>query len=172
MFNMARHLVAVCVVCLLCAEHFPCKGHIEGRENYQENLIKYSKDSRTAHLTSFDYDQYHDKERNKVNDFSDDRDSVRLKRHSHTHHNSEQNSMMNSNLKIGSSSKDFIEKLFKMYGDSETQTMNLVNFENMLDKLGLKNLIASRLSIANGQIVDGTTIDVKNTKDSNVSIIS
>lgn len=26
---MARHLMAVCVVCLLCAEHLPCKQHFE-----------------------------------------------------------------------------------------------------------------------------------------------
>lgn len=28
-FKMARHLMAVCVVCLLCAEHLPCKQHFE-----------------------------------------------------------------------------------------------------------------------------------------------
>lgn len=33
---MARHLMAVCVVCLLCADHLPCKQHFEETANTQK----------------------------------------------------------------------------------------------------------------------------------------
>lgn len=154
---MARHLVAVCVMCLLCAEHFPCKGHIEGNENNKENLIKYSKDSRAEYLAQFSHesnmnemvlenDDVHAKHKNQ-------REIVRLKRHAH-HAHSKSNSI-DSYLNIGNSSKKYIGKIFSKYGKSD-QMMTLASFDELLNKLDLKKLVVENKDQRNGKISESS----------------
>ncbi|XP_063698679.1 zinc transporter foi [Culicoides brevitarsis] len=159
---MARHLVAVCVVCLLCTEHFPCKGHIEGNENLKENLIKYSKDSR------MEYEEAHignvvnvDSERisegrsnlhkNKIQ-----RETVRLKRHTHHHHHEAKSDSREDNLSIASSSKKYLGKIFTRFGGND-DTMTLANFNELLTKLELKKLVTEPKDLKKGKIMDSET---------------
>lgn len=168
---MARHLVAVCVVCLLCAEHFPCKGHIEGNENNKENLIKYSKDSRAEYLAQISHESNMNDVKQRKSDENvnsnvkneGQREIVRLKRHTHHHHhdhNSKSNSI-DSNLNIASSSKKYLGKIFSKYGSSESsQVMTLTNFDELLTKLDLKKLVVEQKDRRNGKIVNSNDDDV------------
>uniref|UniRef100_A0A336LX90 CSON008453 protein n=1 Tax=Culicoides sonorensis TaxID=179676 RepID=A0A336LX90_CULSO len=162
---MARHYqVAVCIVCLLCAEHFPCKGHMEGNENNKENLIKYSKDSRAEYLAQIGSHGNNMNEKTNSNGYidseiSNQREHVRLKRHSHAHH-SEDNSRsknLDNNFQIASSSKKYLEKIFSKYGDSESQIMTLTHFDDILNKLDLKKLVVDSREQRNGKITDFTS---------------
>lgn len=164
---MARHLVAVCVVCLLCAEHFPCKGHIEGNENNKENLIKYSKDSRAEYLAHINNDNVE----NRASDIGNvgthvknksQREIVRLKRHTHhQHHEPTSNSeSIEGNLNIASSSMKYLGKIFSKYGKSESsQVMTLANFDELLTKLDLKKLVIEPKEHHNEKIVESNVED-------------
>lgn len=67
---MARHLMAVCVVCLLCADHLPCKQHFEETASTQGFIPNLNGDSvagqryvDTLHLPNgnirhFEHDSY------------------------------------------------------------------------------------------------------------------
>lgn len=178
---MARHLMAVCVVCLLCADHLPCKQHFEETTNTQgfiPNLNSVSiADQRyvdTLHLPNgnqryFEHSPYlvnkrrgrtkrshgvsakpvdaeysHEKielinqQRRQTDQLVDESSSAqnnilsRIKRHgSHheehadTHHPAEY----------------FVQELFKRFGDPETETMSVMQFELMMHKLNMYNLI-------------------------------
>lgn len=41
---MARHLMAVCVVCLLCAEHLPCKQHFDDIPSHVSTVFSLQND--------------------------------------------------------------------------------------------------------------------------------
>lgn len=161
---MARHLVAVCVVCLLCAEHFPCKGHIEGNENNKENLIKYSKDSRAEYLAQVSHEsnmkEGDAKLAQRISDDKSQREIVRLKRHTHHEHNKSKSNSIDGNLNIASSSKKYLGKIFSKYGKSESsQLMTLANFDELLTKLDLKKLVVEQKDQRNGKIIDSNAGD-------------
>lgn len=163
---MARHLVAVCVVCLLCAEHFPCKGHIEGNENNKENLIKYSKDSRAEYLAHINNDNAELlKSENYIRTNAKNksqREIVRLKRHTHHHHHEHKSSSnsIDGNLNIASSSKKYLEKIFSLFGKSESsQEMTMANFNELLNKLELKQLVVEPKDRRNEKIMDSNVED-------------
>lgn len=153
---MARHLMAVCVVCLLCADHLPCKEHIENTDLYTNqqqpntfllktdeiNLMeKNSFDDRLYSTISDDsviYDKRKEKRKNNeeiINLLN------RSKRHSDHHHHDDNDD--DKNMEINKNSKIFLEKLFKQFGDSEKLTMNINGFENLLKHLNLYSLITN-----------------------------
>ena len=147
---MARHLMAVCVVCLLCADHLPCKEHILSSDNIPSlkhiNAIIGSEMTEPripgSDITgTYMYDKRKDK--TKVDDDKDvEVNLIRTRRHAdhstehehHPHHH-----------EIAKVTKTYVELIFEKFGNSTTNTMNLQDFDNMLRKLNLYNLITDKL---------------------------
>lgn len=172
---MARHLMAVCVVCLLCADHLPCKEHIENTDLYTKqqpntfllktdeiNLMeKKSFDDRlytTINDDSVIYDKRKEKRKNNEEIIN------RRKRHSDHHHHDEHDEHIDEPNK---NSKNFLEKLFKQFGDSEKLTMNINGFENLLKHLNLYSLIANNTKTDDDNCVSSIDLVKKISNDFN-----
>ena len=147
---MARHLMAVCVVCLLCADHLPCKEHILASDNLPSlkhiNAIIGSEKTQPripgSDITgTYMYDKRKDK--TKVDDDLDvEINLIRTRRHAdhstehehHPHHH-----------EIAKVTKTYVELIFEKFGNSTTNTMNVQDFDNMLRELNLYHLITDKL---------------------------
>ncbi|GAB0096179.1 Zinc transporter foi [Sergentomyia squamirostris] len=107
---MSRHLVAVCVVCLLCADHLPCQEHVgdspASLQLSQQNFLSQGR----------------------VEKLEIEAQVGRSKRHTAVRHKKEEGH---------DPGKDFVKKLFKKFGNEADMTMSLAGFELMLDQLGL-----------------------------------
>lgn len=163
---MARHLMAVCVVCLLCADHLPCHQHLLGgtaptaasssTSGNSAGLLGASAAANNSHIPdglSVAAERYVNTlhlpneqrpsflmERDDGND-EHGRSGGRSKRHSHAkaEHSTEV------------AAPSFVRKLFERFGNGDTQTMNVVGFERMLDKLGLYELVQGAGNAAAGR---------------------
>lgn len=140
-----RHLMAVCVVCLLCAEHMPCKEHVlvpsKGiNSNVASSLQTLSPTEEVGVLTKpadipgiYLYDKRKDKTKGDVA-------VVRSKRHAdhhephETHHHADTPNV----------TKEYIKKLFIRFSNQDTNTMNVDEFEQMMQLLDLKNLVTEK----------------------------
>lgn len=136
-----RHLMAVCVVCLLCAEHMPCKEHVlvpsKNINSLDSSLQILSPSDDVGMLAKADtagtylYDKRKDKTKGEI--------SIRQKRHAdhehHEHHHHEETPEV---------TKVYIKKLFSRFSNRNTNTMNVEEFENMMMHLDLKNLVPDR----------------------------
>lgn len=147
---MARHLMAVCVVCLLCADHLPCKEHILASDNLPSlkhiNAIIGSEKTEPripgSDITgTYMYDKRKDK--TKSDDDEDvEKSLIRTRRHAdhstehehHPHHH-----------EIAKVTKTYVELIFERFGNSTTNTMNLQDFDKMLHELNLTHLITNKL---------------------------
>lgn len=141
-----RHLMAVCVVCLLCAEHMPCKEHVlvpsKGINfNVASSLQKLSPPDEVGVLTKpadipgvYLYDKRKDKTK------GDEVNVVRKKRHAdhhephETHHHADTPEV----------TKLYLTKLFNRFSNQNTKTMNVEGFEKMMELLDLKNLMTNK----------------------------
>lgn len=210
---MARHLMAVCVVCILCVKHVPCKEHFENLtknhlnnekielENSYEKLNyndKIEKNASTAAITNTilnsttsinnddtikKIDDFYNNNRSnnhkdytKMYDNHNDYEKItfrnRKKRHSSTivsEHNDELDLFKNGHHYHQITTTDFLKKLFQQYGNDDGQTMNVDGFETMLHRLGLYNLIESKIS-KNHNNNDGNIF--KQTQSSSFSSLS
>lgn len=143
--TMAKHFVAVCVVCLLCADHLPCKTHIEGLTASAAGLEYGGEYLRRAHpaLDGFSADvvggpvpvMAADKDLSRIT-------HTRRKRHSHHKHTEEEDKP--EGVPINDNSRRYLEQIFDRFGDGEAKTMDLGGFESMLEHLGLTNLLVHK----------------------------
>ena len=147
-----RHLMAVCVVCLLCAEHLPCKEHVlipsdndasslqqQSLSTYKNSVLTQAADIPGAYL----YDKRKDKTKDEV--------IVRQKRHADHHHTSHHHHAETPEV-----TKAYVKKLFNLFSNQNTNTMNIDEFENMMKQLDLKQLISSQQkSVDNSSCMDG-----------------
>lgn len=121
---MSRRFVAVCVFCLLCAEHFPCKGHMDPNPQVADPVHYSPRDSRVLFL------------RNAPGELLDPDDDngrpTRLKRHSE---------VLGGEDYVNKNTEKFLKLIFEHYGDSRTDSMSMAEFEAMLLQLGLKRLV-------------------------------
>ncbi|KAL5292744.1 SLC39A6 family protein [Megaselia abdita] len=127
---MARHIMAVCVVCLLCADHVPCKEHLGSSDLQLQNKNIYPTSSYGY------YDQYVD-----VNSLPENYDIPKSRRKSRRHANHEhEHNDHQQHEHSPEITKSFLEKIFTEYGE-EDGTMNLSGLQKMLQKLGLFKLL-------------------------------
>lgn len=152
---MAKHFVAVCVVCLLCADHLPCKTHLEGLTLITSSQQQQYGNGDGDYLRSGpDYSSVAAKDVLQTSNgpaadkyFNQmARPHTRRKRHStHTQHATGigeteiggEKPMNNSN----NASRRCIEKIFNEFGSGDAKTMDLQGFEQMLEQLGLTNVL-------------------------------
>lgn len=155
--------MAVCVVCLLCAEHLPCKEHLDNSNpTTKSNLAKL--ESPTNHGSSNNPNSINEEILNSKLSSSDvlrienayrkprgrtkstlneSQAKNRSKRHAHHHHSHDEEESSNAPGNI--ISRDFLKKIFQQFGDTEGRTMDLNGFEKMLTHLRLYNLIEDRV---------------------------
>lgn len=141
-FVMAhRHLVAVCVVCLLCADHLPCKEHIFSN-NKSNNDPANSIDWNRSHDVSTDINTLLD---NLVTDTSRNRHGSRensnelLSRKKRHVENNYSHSPTYHRIEMPEVTKKHIEKTFQQFSNQST-TLNTHAFEDMIGQLKLNYL--------------------------------
>lgn len=156
--------MAVCVVCLLCAEHLPCKEHLESsftdtkifvpgaehlHKSYQSasgnNL--YNSDLRNDNSISIEnlYTKRRGRTKSIENVENISATAVRTKRHTTHNHQQHHHDGDSSHLGYDENSKIFLKKIFQQFGDADGTTMNLVGFEKMLRHLNLYRLIEEKI---------------------------
>lgn len=144
-----RHLMAVCVVCLLCAEHMPCSHaeHVLAPSKNANSIVKslqiLSPSDDAGRLTkaadiagSYLYDKRKDKTK-----VAEDLSYSRQKRHAGHDHNHEKH----HHEETPEVTKVYIKKLFSRFSNRDTNTMNVEEFEKMMLQLDLKNLVADNV---------------------------
>lgn len=140
---MARHIMAVCVVCLLCADHLPCQQHIEPLFPTTANADGNSK---FTGLNAIVYNTNATKSKTKTTDQSlsayvttmDDSDNrVIRRRKRHADHAS-------AAAVTPEITQVFIKRIFNEYS-SGNDTIHLKDFQRMLKRLGLNKLLAKEL---------------------------
>lgn len=133
---MARHFMAVCVVCLLCADHLPCKEHFLSAAKDEINNNDEVRISGSAHVLNannpinqneFVYDKRKDKTKA----------LLRFKRHA-DHGDEHSEHEMHEDIK-----QIFLQKLFDEFANKSSKTMNVNGFEQMLQRLNLYHLITN-----------------------------
>lgn len=150
---MARHIMAVCVVCLLCAEHLPCEEHIETlSSNLRLNAkVFHGSDvnsrSSSSSYGNFDFQQNenhltddgYDKARRRRKGIATKTES-RNKRHAGHHNTNAMETQHKPEI-----TEDFMKRIFQEYGQ-EDGTINMNQFENMLKNLGLYKMLEEKAS--------------------------
>lgn len=135
---MARHIMAVCVVCLLCADHLPCQEHIEPLLSAQAlnhqysrlNAIVYNTDDLSSAATSKPQPT-----KNIVaytSSSSDNRRRRRSKRHSSGHENNVHTRPEITDI--------FLKRIFEKFGSNGGE-IQVENFHKILNTLGLHQLL-------------------------------
>lgn len=162
---MTRHLVAVCVVCLICARHLPCKQHydnfITDPEYHQALTLNDTLQNRTPsidhqsnQLPGQDSALYNSvplvlpnrrrgrtKTIESVTTEHPNRDELEtnfLRAKRHTPHLQQTVPEEKPN--------EFVKRLFREFGDEKTLTMNVIGFENLLRRLGLLNILDEKFN--------------------------
>lgn len=139
--------MAVCVVCLLCAEHLPCKHvlasatkDIKNNDEFHRDFIEYEAVS-NSFGDDFNFAKFYDK--NTVGNVKNNENNQivrRTKRHadhgaSHKHHH----------IEMPEVTKNFIQKIFHQFNEQSEQ-MNTHGFESMIAQLKLNHLFNGSLN--------------------------
>lgn len=138
-----RHLMAVCVVCLLCAEHFPCKAHVLAAANDPENFnsdLQKTKEFQDFASSGNDVPQnyLYDKRKDKLKSPPVSHHHIKKR---HADHHDEQNHHQTNTLtkKVPKVTRNYVEKIFKIFSNN-SETMSEKGFEDMSASLNLNNL--------------------------------
>lgn len=119
--------MAVCVVCLLCADHIHCAVHYESHE-IQADLLRNDDPS------------IEQKEHLPMLTAITQLESPRTRRKRHQSHSIPSTQEA---VNISKNSKQYLTKMFERFGSQESQTLDLQGFENMLEHLGLTHLLVA-----------------------------
>lgn len=142
---MARHIMAVCVVCLLCADHLPCQQHVETlfpaqTEYTQLNAVVYNTNELSSSLSP--KPQSTETTVAYATSSSDNRRRRRrTKRHSNGHGGGDHGSDLHTRPEI---TEAFLKRIFNEFG-SVNDTIHVEDFQRMLHKLGLHELLPQQL---------------------------
>ncbi|XP_070497623.1 zinc transporter foi isoform X2 [Chironomus tepperi] len=141
-----RHLMAVCVVCLLCAEHLPCKEHVLSNSNINNiDSIDWKNGNNDLSKSNYNYQinsiidvaagNYYDENIDKYKKEKRDEILSRKKRHGdHSHSVPTQ-----QRLEMPEVTKVHLEKTIRQFSNNQT-TMNVHAFEDMITQLKLNYL--------------------------------
>lgn len=138
-----RHLMAVCVVCLICAEHLPCKLHV----------MADTSNSNIASIGDLEKAALYEAQANNIiplaNDLYDRRKDKlkhsREKRHTDGHHHHHHDNNYHLKEEMPGVTKNFIQRLFNYYKSSNS-VMNEEGFDKMISNLNLKNIFNDQQS--------------------------
>lgn len=147
-----RHLMAVCVVCLLCAEHLPCKEHVLSNSNNNNidfvewkngnnDLSKSNNNYQIRSIIDLAAEHYYDKSRNKYNKEGRNEILSRRKRHANHAHSVP----THQRLEMPEVTKIHLEKTIRQFSSNNQTTMNVHAFEDLISQLKLNYLFNSSL---------------------------
>ncbi len=131
-----RHLITVCVVCLLCVDHLP-HIHVLADENINlaSSDVQKTKEFRdyTQDENNIPLNYHYDKRMDKVKSHSSYQRQKRHAGHGHTEHHHQHH------IEAPKITKDHIEKIFKHFSN-DSNTMDFDGFNKMTSNLALNNL--------------------------------
>lgn len=130
-----RHLMAVCVVCLLCAEHLPCKEHVSAPANNALDGSQRLSPSDGVGMFSKPAESIYDKRKDKTKE--NYKVLIRGKRHAGHEH-----SEKHHHTETPEATKVYIQKLFAHFSNNDTKTMNIDEFGKMMEQLNLTNMLS------------------------------
>ena len=138
-----RQLMAVCVVCLLCADHLPCTEHVSMPSQNANSISNSQRDLLPPTSNPEALPQFAD-----IADIADiylydkrkDKTISRQKRHASHHHEASEHHHHTETPEV---TKNYIRKLFTIFSNNES--MNVDGFERMMLQLKLTNLLPSRV---------------------------
>lgn len=181
---MARHLMAVCVVCLLCAEHLPCK-HVDDNTMSAKKFLE-NDDSRLVNQNYMDINLTDKISYNTVLEGTvPNKRKGRTKNHNEQSDSDKQPALENPNYRdkrhaIHSNSEDepdvhrnsqmYVRKIFELFGDKDKMTMNVIEFEKMLHHLGLYNLLVDQTALSSESKASKSNEDSNDTVSSSFDI--
>jgi len=138
---MAHHLMAVCVVCLLCAEHLPCKEHVVNsfEPANAPNLLRSDEafTNAAAATEGLRIETVFDKRLGKTK--TEEELHSRSKRHAG--HGAHEHEHQHQHLEMPEVTKLYIKSLFERFSNRTTSTMNVKEFEKMMEELNLDKLL-------------------------------
>uniref|UniRef100_A0A2A4J244 Peptidase M12B propeptide domain-containing protein n=1 Tax=Heliothis virescens TaxID=7102 RepID=A0A2A4J244_HELVI len=145
---MSRHIVTVCMFCLLCAAH-SCGSHIDIQN---DGILTYDANINEADHLNIDLDE---------------------KRSSRYHQKLQKIRQGRHKREVKVDPDTYVQQIFRLYGDAGSMTMNLTGFNKMLVELDLHELVEGGQkseSTSRGMYQGVQTQDVKDDVV-NVSII-
>uniref|UniRef100_A0A8D8GVT5 Zinc transporter foi n=1 Tax=Culex pipiens TaxID=7175 RepID=A0A8D8GVT5_CULPI len=153
---MARHIMAVCVVCLLCADHLPCKQHDDdplGTSSGKATIGPiYHNDFRRIEDSAVALEKSQPTKRHTHDD------------HSHQHHHHGDGHGDDHDGDDGEEAErrekldSFMQRIFKEFGDAGTMTMDVGGFEAMVKRLNMYRLVTEELGSSRGVPPAGVAI--------------
>lgn len=144
---MAKHFVAVCMVCLLCADHLPCSEHIIGNGIIGGDSLGSAGAMKGPNLESYNKQLNQRTENGFIA-------KPRSRRKRHSTHSSEDNEA--AVPPINENSKQYLAKIFERFGDGDGMDLN--GFESMLEYLGLTKFIVDRTQAPHEAISNGEDV--------------
>lgn len=134
-----RHLMAVCVVCLLCAEHLPCKLHVLAADdsNIINNDLQKTNEfgDHAPSGTDIPLNYFYDKRKDKL---KSPLQQHRQKRHAHHEQNNQHHHHHIHHEKV---TENHVQKIFNDYSINAT-SMSLDGFQKFTSKLNLNKLFS------------------------------
>lgn len=157
---MARHVISVCVFCLICATHTPCASHVATRNSLRLIDFDTPYKERTKLPATIPGDTKHIREVDRLLAKRDTTaqnktiSSSNLVNSNNTNNDRNGDDIKNNELDMA----QYMKKLFSTYGDGDTMTLD--GFERMMHKLGLIQELTLK--------IDNNLLDEKN-MDGNVT---
>lgn len=137
-----RHLMAVCVVCLLCADHLPCRLHVLAKDTNDVNIFSSDLERAKEMQGIPSANEFISLE----NDLYDRRkDKHRQKRHVGGHHETHHHHEHEVIEEMPEVTKNHIQRLFDFY-NGDGSSLSVAGFERMMQNLRLKNLFNEQKS--------------------------
>ena len=140
---MARHIVTVCMFCLLCAAH-SCGSHIDMQN---DGVLTYDANVKDVDHLNIDLEE---RERKLPLRYHQKLQKIRQGK---------------TKREVKVNPDTYVTQIFRLYGDSNSMTMNLTGFNKMLEELDLHKLVEGGESIESRDYMYG-----KNVKDEVVNV--
>lgn len=165
---MARHVLTVCIFCIICATHTPCASHVaiddKGQHNF-EDITYASKEP----LILNPY-KPHEKFKSEVinNTISDknNNSSVKTKKndvnlpvlslYKRDINDNVNSTELNNSSYSKTKTEDYLQKIFSIYGDGNS--MSIEGFEKLMERLDLLRTLSMKLDTLSSNSVNLSNI--------------
>lgn len=164
---MARHVLTVCIFCIICATHTPCASHAAIDDKRQHNFEEITYATKEPLILN-PYKPYEKFKSDLINNntISDKNNSslrtnkkdVNLPVHSlykrDINDNANNTELNNSYSKT--KNEDYLKKIFSIYGDGNS--MSIEGFERLMERLDLLRTLSMKLDTLSSNSVNLSNI--------------
>lgn len=170
---MVRHLMAVCVFCLLCVDHLPCKLHLENEisdnekavvtrrifsENKNEGIVSKLPSTTNIPLSVntelIEIIQNENVDGN-VNIVRTSSPKIPLKRHASYDFHGNNNFHQEFRPIL---TKAYLDKIFEEYGQNDKHTLDHFEFQLLLKRLGLLQFLQDQQTVLEEVAAENQTV--------------